>query len=278
MPKNHAWSAMVADIKIRFAVGSLALSGIVAKQRTTNTEDQFQPMSKNDLKTDERVASLIKRIAQWGYNRTVRPVSPRVTSTYAGIPTPGSPSDPRAVRITDFTKEQPDYKKGLLDAIRDHVSSGDDIGIIGLGRGVSTVYAVRSGGVVTAYEAAAEMIEVATTTLQWQGIEDDVDIIHGVVGAPGGSIYGEKVGERISPAELNHDILVMDCEGAEVSIIESIAGVPTRPETIIVECHPEFDAGLEAVRSSLATADFAPISRSPIHPESEKQVVVAKRK
>lgn len=232
-------------------------------------------MSRNDRNTKQGVLSLIKKIAQWGYNKTVRPVSPRVPSTFAGIPTPASPSDPRAVRITDLTKEQPNYKKGLIDAISDHVSQGDDVGIIGLGRGVSTVYAVRSGGDVTAYEAAAEMIEVATTTLQWQGIEKEVEIIHGVVGSRGGSIYGKDVGECISPAGLNHDTLVMDCEGAEVSIIESIAGVPTRPKTIIVESHPEFGADLESVQSSLRTADYTPVSKSPIRPGSEKQVVVA---
>jgi hypothetical protein len=97
---------------------------------------------------------MIKSAIQQIYDSTIRNYLPRYVVAVAGIPVPKA-------RLLDVTLAQPDYKRGLIEAVYDHVES-KDVDMVGLGWGVSAVHCVRAGATrVDAYEAAGEMIEKA---------------------------------------------------------------------------------------------------------------------
>ena len=194
----------------------------------------------------------------------------------AGVPIPPNDTDVGSFRITDLNRRQPWYKQGLIDGIHEHVDDGDHVSVVGLGRGVSTTHAVRAGSHVTAYEATAEMIESAEQTLAWQGIRDRVDIVHGVVGDPLNT-YGSELGTVVPPSDAaDCDVLVMDCEGAELSILHQTT---TWPDTIIVEAHPPQGTPADGLRRLLEWGGHHVTAREyqPNEDDPQKQVLVAQR-
>ncbi|WP_379810795.1 hypothetical protein [Halolamina salifodinae] len=151
----------------------------------------------------------------------------------AGIPVPKA-------RLLDVTYSQPDYKRGLIESIYDHVGS-DHVDMVGLGWGVAAVHCVRAGAErVDAYEAAGEMVDGAQETFMACSHDDTDRIVthHSVVG-DSKDVYGQNIGTVVPPAGLSGDVLVLDCEGAELSIFD---GLETWPEKVIVETHPGFDS------------------------------------
>lgn len=177
------------------------------------------------------------------YNDLLRPHLPRTWGVYHGVAA-------RDVRLLDLNTNFPDYKVGLLSAIEEH-APGRSIELVGLGRGVSTVTALRAGAThVTAYEAADRMITIATETLEANRCNfNDVTIRHALVG-DAHNVYGSMDGANVvSPTDLGDaDCLVLDCEGAERGILKEMDG---RPEIVIVESHPFDDAPTTIVQSLL---------------------------
>lgn len=182
---------------------------------------------------------MLKRL----YNAVLRDHLPRTIGVYAGVPA-------RSARLLDATKVHPEYKQGLLDAIEAEVDDGNTVCLIGFGRGISTVYALRAGaGRVIAFEGSREMIRRGWETLEMQGLGDRVEVRHAIVGEAV-DVYGSGAGAPIvSPADLPEcDVLVMDCEGAEISILEGLA---TPPSTVIVETHPRKGAPAADIKALL---------------------------
>lgn len=210
-------------------------------------------------------------LLQWFYNWTVRPYLPKTWAIYGGVTV-------RNARLFDLEARDPDYKRGLIEAIREH-SGNRDVELVGLGRGVSTVHALQAGATrVTAYEASSNMIDEARTTLGVNKCDQSrLTIRHALVGQEV-NVFGT-VGEadRISPSELSAaDVLVLDVEGAEIGILD---GLGMWPETVIVETHPALGAPTEAVLDRLESlyADVEAREHKPGAPP-EKQVVVASGK
>lgn len=208
--------------------------------------------------------SLIQEI----YNTAIRPYIPRTIGVYAGVPA-------KSARLLDVTKNHPEYKQGLLQSIEAEVDDGDTVCLIGFGRGVSTVYALRAGAdEVIAYEGAREMIEHGRETLAMQDLGTNVQVHHAIVGE-GIDIYGtSESAQTVAPSELPEcDVLVMDCEGAELSILE---GMTRAPPTTIVETHPPKGAADEDVRTLLDGLDYEEIVTKEYEPDRpEKSVMVA---
>jgi len=214
----------------------------------------------------------LKDIIQPVYDRFIRPLLPVTTNihTRANIPVPADEVDPIAPKALDIKQPDPEYKQNLLDAIETFVEDGDDVGVIGLGRGVSSVVSLRQGATVTGYEAAAEMIPIAEQTIDWQGYDERFESVHGVVGEPV-KVYGEELGRTIPPHTLEHDTLIMDCEGSEASIIE---GLDDGPELLIVETHPERGVPTDETLTAMRASGFRTVVR---YGMSGKQIVVAER-
>jgi tRNA G37 N-methylase Trm5 len=206
------------------------------------------------------VSAAIRRAIRIVYDRLLRDRLPRKFGIYAGVPA-------RHVPLLDVTDRWQDYKPGLLSALHDTIDDGDDVVLVGAGRGVSTVHACRAGaGFVVAYEAAAEMCEIARETVDIAGVSDRVDVFHTTVG-PAIEIYGDaSEAHRLEPAALPpSDVLVLDCEGAEASILN---GLSEWPRAVIVETHPERGVPTDQSRSALDAAGYA-IDAHEYHPDCE---------
>lgn len=203
------------------------------------------------------------------YNRTVREHLPRKYRLLAGVAVYDA-------AMLDVTVDLPQYKAGLMNAIRTGIETGDRVELVGFGRGVSTVHCLRAGAdTVVAYEAAEEMIELGTHTLEANLAGDGRVIVRHALVGDGVDVYGDAAdAEAVSPETLcDADVLVLDCEGAEVSILE---GLGTYPDTIICEAHPDHGATTERLRSLLEPR--YDVTTYAYHPErTEKDVLLARR-
>ena len=166
------------------------------------------------------------------YNNTIRSYLPTKYRLLAGVAVPDAP-------LLDFTADKKNYKKGLMSAIAEGVEQGDQVDLVGFGRGVSTVRTFDAGAEhVTAYEAAEEMITLAEKTVNVnRPFNSQLTIEQAIVGDPI-EVYGDDSNASIQdPKNLcDADVLILDCEGSERSIIENLGNYP---KTIICETHPE---------------------------------------
>lgn len=186
--------------------------------------------------------SIVRRV----YNRTLRPLLPRKLCSFHGVPV-------KRVRLLDRT-EYCGHKSAAQDLIRSTVTPGDRVVDVGTGLGVFAVTAAQAGGEVITYEAAANMAEFARETIQLSGVSDRIDLREALVG-PEVKLFGEHAaGGRVPPAGLPAcDILILDCEGAELDII---GHVQPHPETVLVETHPDFGAPTDAVEAALVDRGY----------------------
>lgn len=188
------------------------------------------------------------------YNRTVRPYLPRKFEVYNGVAV-------KNIRLLDTNNEYPNCKKPLLAAIRSKVASTSDVIIVGGGLGVSSVVAAgqATSGNVTTYEAGQERYDIATETVRTAKVTDRVELRYALVGDDVNVVGDGVINKKVPPSSLlDCDVLVLDCEGAELSILE---GLEISPETIIVETHEFLDSPESAVRKRLDEADYRVVDR-----------------
>lgn len=180
---------------------------------------------------NERVRSLLRV----PYNRFLRDRLPRKIGAYNGVAI-------RYPRLFDIEDHVPDWKDGTVASVRETVRVGDRVVEIGSGFGVCTVWAARKAtaeGAVTTFEASANRRGIVEETLELNGVADVVSVHHAVVGTDV-DVFGELEGasER-APAELpDCDVLVTDCEGAELGILRELRGVDGfDPRSMVIETH-----------------------------------------
>jgi len=198
------------------------------------------------------------------HKRFLREQMPRTWAVYNDVPA-------RDGRLGDPRKHYPDYKHELKHAIEEFVDEGDDVVLVGAGRGVSSVWCARQVAHVAAYEAALEMVDIARQTVSIQGYDDRVTVGHCVVGEPG-ELFGSLAGaSSVLPTRLPpHDVLVMDCEGAEVGIID---GLEEAPAACLVETHPEHGVDVDATAKALADLGML-VERRDIDSLPDKELLV----
>jgi hypothetical protein len=187
---------------------------------------------------------MIYELVRNAYDATLRHRLPRKIVVHNGVAV-------RSGRLLDATDAKPDYEASLVAAIRERVAPGDDVVIVGGGRGVSAVVAARRAGPdgsVILYEGAASQIGLVEETLALNEAADGVTVEHAVVVDPRDLWSEAEDAERVDPATLpNCDVLVLDCEGSEVEIVRD----GNLPRTVVVETHGVFDAPTEQTRSLL---------------------------
>jgi hypothetical protein len=176
----------------------------------------------------EQLWPFLPKDSAWITYNGVKITSQRITDKYVGS---------YIKQYTDYSR--PDYEPVYIPAIRDYVSTGDSVIMIGGGNGVSAVVAAKqvgSGGNINLFEGAASEVEKCRQTRAINDITCELNIHHAVVGS-NVSLRGEMRGAKcISPNELEKcDALLIDCDGAEFSILNNLK---TRPKKIIVEHHP----------------------------------------
>lgn len=115
---------------------------------------------------------------------------------------------------------------------------GDRVLVVGGGFGVTSVWAAKlvgEKGRVVCYEGALDRICELQMTARLNDVEHLVEVHHPIVGEHK-RLFGRSGGARIAqPSELEEcDVLEMDCEGAEISIL---ANMLIEPRCIVVETH-----------------------------------------
>lgn len=189
---------------------------------------------------------------QWVYDTTIRDHLPRKIKVYNGVAL-------RIGRLFDVRVVDPDYKQGTIDPLREYSRRDDRITVIGGGLGVSAVVAAHEGESVTVYEGGLELVEQVRETAELNKVADDIEVREAIV-AEEHDVYGETITRtRVSPGELEPcDVLEMDCEGAEESILR---GLEIEPRVVIVESHPSFGVNPATVRDLLQDRGYEIVHR-----------------
>jgi protein-L-isoaspartate O-methyltransferase len=169
------------------------------------------------------------------------------------------------------TVVDPGYEADLIRGITSTVGLGDRVTVIGGGYGVSSVYARRCAGdegSVTVIEASRPHCRFTRKTLEYNGFTD-VSVMPGLVGDPV-NVYSDDIAPTVDELP-DADVLVMDCEGGEIPVLEELAA--PYPGWIVVEAHPQFDVPMAAVEDRLDTHQYTVVKRFTDH----EPIAVARR-
>lgn len=146
-----------------------------------------------------------------------------------------------------------DYEAALIGALREAAREGDRIVVVGGGLGVTAVKATQAAGPrgsVVCFEGSADQIRLMRRTFERNGLSAAIEIRHAIVARDIG-VYGiVKDGAPVLPPDALPpcDLLELDCEGAEIPILEGLA---FRPRAIVVETHGVHGAPTADVRAAL---------------------------
>jgi hypothetical protein len=123
--------------------------------------------------------------------------------------------------------------------------------VVGAGNGVTTAVAARAAtaGRVICYEGDPTGMRATARTLEASGVAERVTLHHAVVGAAV-RVYGSAPAKTlVAPSELPRcDVLELDCEGAEMLILDTMT---IQPRVIAVETHGCYGAPTREVKALL---------------------------
>jgi len=169
-----------------------------------------------------------------------------------------------AVRGASFHSKTdifPEHEAELISAIRNHIKNGEKVLVIGGGSGASTVavaHQIGNNGSIIAYEANKNSAARTKETINLNKVDDRVEIKHAIIEKP---VYllGDLGNPPLIPASdfSECDVLVMDCEGAELPILQNIK---IKPRLIIVETHPMFNSPKSKIIPLLNKLDYEIVS------------------
>ncbi len=169
-----------------------------------------------------------------------------------------------AVRGVDLLEKKdvfPEHEAELISAIRNYVKPDEKAILIGGGSGASSVvtaHQVGQKGEVITYEAVKRLYEKILETLKLNQVEKIVKAYHAIIEKP---VYllGKDENATLLPASnlQDCDVLIMDCEGAELPILKN---VKIRPYKIIVETHRHFGSSDKDVSDVLSKLGYELVS------------------
>lgn len=196
------------------------------------------------------------------YNR-IRPFTPRKYISYSGIAIQHG-------RLFDLSDER-EFKPEAVEVVKNSIRSGDHVVEVATGHGVFSLICAVRGATVDSYECSAERIQDATSLHELVGVENVIEVHRGFVGESNGRPPDDFEGDRIAPSDLPKcDVLLLDCEGAELEIIR---GVAPRPPKIIVETHPSQGAPTADVERVLIDRNYRITSKQRVN--ARKHILVA---
>jgi hypothetical protein len=181
------------------------------------------------------VIPLIQSTTSYLYTEYFRNYSPRMNKKirYNNVVTGD-------VRLFDYVFKygsasgNPVHKLPNINALVTAISDGDEVLVLGGGMGVTAVHAAWCGGDVTVFEASARVCERLERVIELNGVADRVTVRNALVGSDVRLAAGE-VPQTVDPATLDgFDVVEIDIQGAEISVLNQLAA---RPRRIIVETH-----------------------------------------
>lgn len=187
--------------------------------------------------------SLVQKSVQFIYINKIRPMIPRSSPiNYNGVSVQARTIADRLVPIQlpvnhGGHPNPSEYEAGMVVGTKRIVTEGDTVVVIGGGMGVTTVHAAKqagSSGKVIVYEGAANQIGILQDTIRKNGVADIIDVRHSIVGEAF-KLEGSAKGASIIPPNeiVECDSLIMDCEGAEVGMLQGLTFTPK----LVVETH-----------------------------------------
>jgi hypothetical protein len=204
---------------------------------------------------------LVWRVFSYFYINFLRPVLPRGGPIfYAGIVVGhrkvGDQLLPKLFN-SPLVNDVPDYEQALVSALKAHVRGGDDVVVVGGGLGITCAVAALAAsetGHVNCFEGDLRGVEAVRRVASLNGVSKRVIAHHAVVGEAIG-VYGDAVASTVvRPFDLPPcDILELDCEGAEVGILQAMT---IEPRAIAVETHGFLGAPTLAVRKLLESRGY----------------------
>lgn len=155
---------------------------------------------------------------------------------------------------TAFIVSAEDYESGLVQAIRTQIRPDDRVCIVGGGLGVTAALAGSLAKSVVCYEASKPFARISADTALLNGLTN-VKLVEAVVGLDV-AVYGKQKSDHIMPAEAleDCDLLEMDCEGAEATILRHMT---IRPRVIVVETHGLYGAPTDMIASLLRDKGYS---------------------
>lgn len=189
--------------------------------------------------------------------RPIREQLPRRRTTFNGVTVRAARTGDDLVPWPTGHSNPDEYEQALVREIRESVRPTDEVVIVGGGWGISAVVAAEQAGErgqVTVFEGAESWVSRLRETLRLNPCPEDIDVVHAVVGDGSHLRDGSGGASVVDPDDLPEcDVLVLDCEGAEISILE---GMSIRPETVIVESHGLFDSPSDEVEQTLEEVGY----------------------
>lgn len=138
--------------------------------------------------------------------------------------------------------DSPDYEERYISSIRQYISEGEKVVVVGGGEGISTVVTakqVQSSGKVDVFEGGSREVKKTKETVDINGVSGIVTVHHAIVSNAYSLRSSAGDAKVVSPSELPEcDTLAIDADGAEIPILE---GVSIRPNKLIVEHHAVSD-------------------------------------
>ncbi len=224
------------------------------------------PVSRRSIRevlSDHGLPGLLSRAVALAYRSGLRPLLPKKRQArYGGVAVPysvrwGDDLVPDRWRpATDV--DAPEYESGLVGALRELVRPGDTVVVVGGGLGVTATVAAQSAGPsgrVECFEAAGECVDTVLRTADLNDVSDRMSVHHAVV-ARAIAVYGTEPDRGIvEPTDLPEcDLLELDCEGAELDILQ---GMTIRPRAVLVETHGLYGAGTSRIADLLRDRGYA---------------------
>jgi hypothetical protein len=182
----------------------------------------------------------------------------------------------------------PNYEEALVEGLHRLVRPGDRVVVVGGGFGVTSVVAAQAAGVngkVWCYEASTAQLSWIRTTFALNRTRmptAPLHLVHAYVGQARPPMSAGSDVERVEPRVLPAcDVLELDCEGAELGILE---GMTIRPRGLVVETHGVFGAPTLAVRKLIESCGYSVLSvrlaeerLRDLHVAQDVRVIVAVR-
>lgn len=214
--------------------------------------------------SQEGIFTLVFRSSRFLWRKTLRNVMPkRGYQDYNNVKV----SEKRLFDdLLGIYQDNPIYEEEYVNLIRENVSKGDKVVIIGGWHGVSTIAAAKktgpSGKVVT-YEATKKGAERIRKVAAINNVADTIEVKNRIVGS---DVKDKKSGYLaeacIEPSSIEAcDILALDCDGCELDVLSNMS---IEPGKVIVEHHGEgqgeeglkFEYDEEKLKSILASKGY----------------------
>lgn len=178
----------------------------------------------------------------------------------------------KGVRFLDIQETLPEYKEVNIDAIKKWVRPTDVVVEVGSGQGVCTMWAARmaSNGRVITFEGSKEMYEITKDTIEVnsQMLTEDPNIeVHNEIVGTEVDVWGDSEHiDRRSASDLpTSDVIITDCEGAELDILQNLS---SEPRTCIIETHPNKGVEPDSVVEELESRGYNIKSIQPDNPDN----------